>query len=206
MNGEKNWELQRQLVRRSIAEAVAELLSTVHVCWDIWVGRSWSIMAGVPLLWGGAAHQCSARGWKMLESYLDAESDPSNDIMWPNECSCHHLPSHLQPSWWKMVLILLRFAVEQAFEPHLPAAKDRPGQLLTEPQRFVQAVVDSYCWVIYVMACYGLLWSQVGVSHIYGWPSLGSTHDELVRISPVGWITMITIPHMAHILCDHSSA
>jgi hypothetical protein len=44
-----------------------------------------------------------------------------------------------------MVLILLRFAVEQAFEPHLPAAKDRPGQLLTEPQRFVQAVVESYC-------------------------------------------------------------
>ena len=38
--------------------------------------------------------------------------------------------------------------------------------------------------------CYGLLWSEVGVSHIYGWPSLGSTHDELVWISPVGWITM----------------
>eukprot|EP00435_Cladocopium_sp_Y103_P049673 s954_g15.t1 len=34
-------------------------------------------------------------------------------------------------------------AALEAFEPHLPAAKDRPGQLLTEPQRFVQETRDS---------------------------------------------------------------
>ena len=34
-------------------------------------------------------------------------------------------------------------AALEAFEPHLPAAKDRPGQLLTEPQRFVKETKES---------------------------------------------------------------
>ena len=72
---------------------VHQRVSTVHVCWDIWVGRSWSIMAGVPLLWGGAAHQCSARGWKAIlmrnQTHQMTSCDPMNAvaITYPVTCT-----------------------------------------------------------------------------------------------------------------------